>query len=250
MLLALDTATATASVALYDLTRDLLLAELTWQARRRHTQDTLAGAQTVLRMAGVAPAALTALAVTTGPGSFTGVRIGISAAKGIGLGLPQPPRVVGLPTLSVTAAPWLEAALDTTPPAALCAAIQAGRGRYHWVFFAPGDLLRRPSAAEHHAGTAAEFAAGLAALSPAPLWLAGEIDAALLSALRAPDFATPGALAHLRVLDAVSGLRRAGQLARLAALHLAASAAGAPDACADDNLDDLARLQPLYLQEP
>ena len=39
MLLAVDTATATASVALYDLANGLLLAESTWQARRRHTQD-------------------------------------------------------------------------------------------------------------------------------------------------------------------------------------------------------------------
>lgn len=249
MLLALDTATQTASVALYDLTGDLLLAELTWQARRRHTQGTLAAAQTVLRMAGVAPAALTALAVTTGPGSFTGVRIGISVVKGIALGLPQPPRVAGLPTLSVTAAPWLEAAATTSPPATLCACIQAGRGRYNWVHFAPGDLLHRPSAAEHSAGTAADFAVALAALAPQPLWLAGETDAALLTALSAPEFAAPGALAHLRVLDAVSGLRRAGQLARLAALHLAARVAGAQDARAD-NLDDLARLQPLYLQGP
>ena len=66
MLLALDTATATASLALYDLTRDTLVAEWTWQARRRHTQDLLGAAQTLLHQAGATPAALTALAVTTG----------------------------------------------------------------------------------------------------------------------------------------------------------------------------------------
>ena len=51
MLLALDTATATASLALYDLTRDTLVAEWTWQARRRHTQDLLGAAQTLLQQA-------------------------------------------------------------------------------------------------------------------------------------------------------------------------------------------------------
>jgi tRNA A37 threonylcarbamoyladenosine modification protein TsaB len=41
MLLALDTATATASLALYDLAADHLLLEMTWDARRRQTQDLL-----------------------------------------------------------------------------------------------------------------------------------------------------------------------------------------------------------------
>ncbi len=106
MLLAIDTATSTASLALYDLAARQLLAELTWQARRRQTQDLLPALQDLLRLVDLTPAAITALAVTTGPGSFTGVRIAISAAKGMALGLPQPPRVVGIPTLSVTAAPY------------------------------------------------------------------------------------------------------------------------------------------------
>ena len=118
MLLALDTATATASVAVYDRQRGKLLSELTWQARRRHTQDLLPAVEQALAHAGAGVEQITALAVTTGPGSFTGVRIGISAVKGLGLGLAQPPQVVGIPTLSVTAAPWLDAAATGTSPAA------------------------------------------------------------------------------------------------------------------------------------
>ena len=83
MLLAVDTATATASVALYDLANHLLLAESTWQARRRHTQELLTTAQGLLAQIGAQAAQLTALAVTTGPGSFTGVRIGLSTIKGL-----------------------------------------------------------------------------------------------------------------------------------------------------------------------
>ena len=110
MLLALDTATTTATLAIYDLQADLLLGELTWQARRRQTAELLPTAQALLRLLDLTPQALTALAVTTGPGSFTGVRIGVSTVKGIALGLPTLPQVIGLPTLSVTAAPWLTAA--------------------------------------------------------------------------------------------------------------------------------------------
>jgi tRNA threonylcarbamoyl adenosine modification protein YeaZ len=232
MLLALDTATVAVSLALYDLEAQILLAESTWQARRRHTQELLAGAQTLLARVERVPVQISALAATTGPGSFTGVRIALSALKGIALGLPQPPRVVGLPTLSVTAAPWLSVAQSVTAaPVTVCAYVQAGRGRYNWCDFAPGDLLRRPGPADHHAGTAAEFAAALAARTPAPVWLVGEPAADLLAAV------TP--LAQVTPVDAVSGWRRAGSLARLAALHLARGHA-----------DDLATLQPLYLQGP
>src|SRR5690606_29331982 len=87
MLVAFDTATTTASVALYDLTDDTLLAEVTWLARRRHTQDLLVTTQTLLQGLALTPDAITALAVTTGPGSFTGVRIGLSVVKGMGVGL-------------------------------------------------------------------------------------------------------------------------------------------------------------------
>ena len=227
VLLALDTATSSASLAAYDLTRDALLAEWTWQARRRQTQDLLGAAQTLLRQVGVAPAELTALAATTGPGSFTGVRVGISTVKGIGLGLAKMPSVVGVPTLCVTAAPFL-----TLLPAGtrLCATMQAGRGRFNWTFFGADDLLRRPAAAEHANGSLAELVACIEE-TESPLWLVGEQTPALVKAVQG--------LAHLRAVDDVSGLRRAGSLARLAALHLAAGT--------DDGLDGLS---PLYLSEP
>lgn len=230
MLLALDTATATASVALYHLSQGQLQAETTWLARRRHTQDLLITVQNLLQRQSVAVEQLTALAVTTGPGSFTGVRIAISAAKGIGLGLPTPPQVIGLPTLCVTATPWL--ALTGRHPArpTVCAYMQAGRGRYHWAFFAPSDQLQRPGAEAHYSGAADELAQSLCT-TIRPHWLVGELDATLSQAV--------AGLEHVFVIDAVSGLRRAGHLAHLAAQHLAG-----------DVRDDLRALQPLYLRNP
>ena len=229
MLLALDTATSTASVALYHLESHQLLGELTWQARRRQTQDLMPALQDLLRLLGSAAQEVTALAVTTGPGSFTGVRIAVSAAKGLALGLERPPAVVGIPTLSVTAAPFLELAAAHVG-VRICAAIQAGRGRYNWAWFASHDLLQRPTGEEHHAGTVAEFVAHLAEHNSA-VWLAGELGADLHAAV--------ADMPHVRSVDAITSLRRAGQLARLAALHLAAG-----------HNDAIESLQPLYLRNP
>jgi len=232
MLLALDTATANASLAVYDRTLDHLLGEMTWDGRRRQTQDLLVAARSLLDLLELTPDRVTALAVTTGPGSFTGVRIAISAAKGIGLGLPQLPAVIGLPTLCVTAAPWLAAAASTSPPARLCAVIQAGRGRYNWASFAAGEPLFRPAAADHHAGTAQDLAEWLGAQAePARWWLAGEVGDDLAGAAQS--------LAQVTVLDPIYAMRRAGVLARLASAHLAAG-----------NAESLEALQPLYLRQP
>lgn len=231
MLLAIDTATATASLALYDLDAHLLLAEQSWQARRRHTQELVPAVQHLLLTRDVEVDAITALAVITGPGSFTGVRVGISTVKGMALGLRNAPRVLGVPTLTVAAAPWLEAAWSTSPLTIVCAYVQAGRGRYNWCWFGPEDLLFRPAPADHHAGDATEFAAALAAHRAPSIWLAGEADAQLAQAV-AP-------LGHVTLLDPISALRRAGQLARLAELFFA-----------ENVLDDVAILQPLYLHAP
>lgn len=231
MLLALDTATTTAALAVYDLNQQQLLAELTWEARRRQTQDLLVMAQALLAQLDLTPQQVTALAVTTGPGSFTGVRIGISTVKGIALALPARPRVIGMPTLAVTAAPWFTLLQRLQPDSSICAVIHAGRGRYNWVNFAPDQLLWRPGAADHHTGTAAELAAVLGQTASRPLVCVGEVDAALAAAVQP--------LPHVTVVDAVSGWRRAGHLARLAALQLAAGVE-----------DQLSGLEPLYLRAP
>lgn len=231
MLLALDTATTTASLAIYDLTTQTLLAELTWEARRRQTQDLLVTAQHLVTQLALTPQQLTALAVTTGPGSFTGVRIGISTVKGMALGLPAPPRIVGIPTLCVTAAPWFTVLQRLQPAGFLCAVIHAGRGRYNWTNFTSDQRLWRPIATDHHAGTVDELVAALAQCAPLTALCVGEVDQALIDALHP--------LPHVTVIDPVSGWRRAGHLAHLAAQHLAAGTE-----------DQLSTLDPLYLRAP
>jgi tRNA threonylcarbamoyladenosine biosynthesis protein TsaB len=93
--LAFDTANDVATSALV---RDgEVLGERTGRA-----VSVLADADELLRAAGAAPSDLDLLAVGVGPGSFTGVRIGLSAARGIGLALDLP--VAGVSTLAALAA--------------------------------------------------------------------------------------------------------------------------------------------------
>lgn len=228
MLLALDTATHTASIALYDQAADLLLAEQTWQARRRQTEETIPIIQEMLARLEIGAGQIDALAVTTGPGSFTGVRIAISVAKGIALGLDKTPAIIGLPTLCVTAGPFFAPA--EAADATICAFLQAGRGRYNWVFLPPGSDLYRPLADEHYFGRIDDFVADVLDYDE-PVWLVGEMNREVQKAMTGHPSVT--------IVDGVSGLRRAGMLAWLGARHLAAGHA--------DSLDSL---EPLYLREP
>lgn len=98
-ILAIDTATMVSSVAVAD--EKKLLAELTVQTRLTHSETLLPHVEKVLQLAGVEKAELTGVAVSLGPGSFTGLRIGLAAAKAISYGLSIP--IFGIPTTEVLA---------------------------------------------------------------------------------------------------------------------------------------------------
>jgi tRNA threonylcarbamoyladenosine biosynthesis protein TsaB len=127
MLLALDTATRQAGVALYD--GDEVRGELLWQAGRHHTEMMAPAVEELLAHARATPADLTAVAVSLGPGSFTGLRIGLALAKGMAAanGLP----IVGVPTLHATAYPHLDRSMP------VCALLHMGRGRLAYAFYEP-----------------------------------------------------------------------------------------------------------------
>ncbi len=251
MLIAFDTATQTASIAIYDLAAQTLLSEWTWQARRRQTQELLATAETMLEHMSLQPKDITAIAVTTGPGSFTGVRIAISAVKGIGLGLPTPPEIVGLPTLSVTAAPLLEIYREpqgsrrgSHQSRTICAYLRAGRGRFNWAYV-PSEtesspLLWQPNVTDHESGTVDDFVRSLRDHSTSVLEDATAVGEILLVGEKTPELDEAlAAIPNVHILDEVSSTRRAGQLARLAAMHIDAG-----------NVSTISALSPLYLRSP
>ena len=129
MLLAIDTATRIMSIALHS--GEALLAERSWHTPNRHTVELAPAVQQMLDSCDSAVADLTGLGVAIGPGSYTGVRIGVAFAKGLAASQDLP--LVGMTTLDILAAgqPYYQSRVG------LIAVIQAGRGRiiaqsYRW----------------------------------------------------------------------------------------------------------------------
>jgi tRNA threonylcarbamoyladenosine biosynthesis protein TsaB len=104
--LALDTTTKAGSVAVME--GDRLLAVIHGDAGRTHGERLPGEIEAVLRRADVTPRELGLLAVATGPGAFTGLRIGLAAIQGLAMVIDRP--VVGVSALDALAASVLEGA--------------------------------------------------------------------------------------------------------------------------------------------
>lgn len=103
LILAIETATGCGSVALTrgDVRNGRLLAECTCQPEVSHSRKLLGSIQWVLAAAEIGWSDIDALAISIGPGSFTGLRIGLAAAKGIAMAADLP--LIGVPTLDALA---------------------------------------------------------------------------------------------------------------------------------------------------
>jgi tRNA threonylcarbamoyladenosine biosynthesis protein TsaB len=119
MLLALDTSTRTIGVALYN--GISVLGETIWSSPDYHTVELAPKVAEMLSKCGVKTSDLDVVAVAIGPGSFTGLRIGLSLAKGLTLVHHKP--IVGIPTLDILAA------AQPFGGESLVAVLRAGRGR-------------------------------------------------------------------------------------------------------------------------
>ncbi|MDQ0302039.1 tRNA (adenosine(37)-N6)-threonylcarbamoyltransferase complex dimerization subunit type 1 TsaB [Ancylobacter polymorphus] len=141
LILAIDTALDACSAALHDMDTDATRAMEHVVMARGHAESLIPMVQRVMSAAGAAFTDIDLFAVTVGPGSFTGLRVGLSAARGFGLATGKP--VLGLPTLTVLAAPLL--ARDDAVPVA--AAIDARHGNVYLQMIGPaGRVLVSPRA--------------------------------------------------------------------------------------------------------
>jgi len=134
MILAIDTSGATFSAALVK--EETVLAEIFFLSDRHHAEMLLPGIDRMLHDANVRLTDLTAMACTVGPGSFTGIRIGVSTVKGLAI-------AVGLPVIGVST---LEAlAINAAGfPGWICPMIDAKRGQVYAGLYrcsGPGMLV-------------------------------------------------------------------------------------------------------------
>lgn len=208
-LLAIDTSTEQAGFALFNGTR---MTELSWPAGRTQTVSVLPRINDLLGSLDLALEDVGAVGVARGPGTFTGLRVGLSIAKG--LAIVGDRSLIGIDTLAISARPFTDAGLH------VLAVLPAGRQRLVWAVFGEGIHAATPRNT-----TLEELRAYLG--SHRDLVVAGE----LLPEQRAEIVRSHGA-----VVSAAGGARRTGVLAELAW-----------DRWRRGDVDDPATIEPLYL---
>ena len=185
--LAIDTALEACSVAVLDTGRADLRAYESLPMQRGHAEALMPLVARVLNRVQFDFSAIDRVAVTTGPGSFTGLRVGIAAARGIALASGKP--AIGLTTLAAFAAPFI-AADDTLP---VVVAIDARHDHVYLQVFGPGGrTLVAPRIAPLRealrvSSTGMPRVTGTAAAKLAALWPAGERAPTKVDQRGAPD---------------------------------------------------------------
>ena len=223
MILAIDTATKWTGLALHD--GRSIVAELGWQSVSKQTVELAPAVLDLLRRTGLQPSDLAAAAVAIGPGSYTGLRIGLGFAKG--LALANQTKLIGVPTLDILAAsqPWSEERLVAIIEAGrsrICAAIYAWQAAKGWQIERDADIYTWSS---------------LLDTIEAPSIFSGELSPAGAKLIR-------GAKKKHKIATTPQGVRRAGYLADIGWQRLRRGWTNDPAALAPVYLRDAAGARP------
>jgi len=218
MQLAIDTSTDTASLALVQ--NSEVLAELTWRCEQNHTVELLPRLTDLLTRAKSRLQSISCIIVAKGPGSFNGLRVGISTAKGLSFSLGIP--IIGISTLEVEAYQHAETNLP------ICPIFNAGRGEIATAIYQMKGNKWRQITGEHI--TTIER---LCSQITTKTIFCGEFVASIAGQLRKQ-------LKQRAIISSSTArLRRAGFLAELGQQRLEAG-----------SYDNPASLHPLYLRQP
>jgi tRNA threonylcarbamoyladenosine biosynthesis protein TsaB len=124
-ILGVDTSAQTGSVAVLE--GDTVLAGVSVTSTRTHAKRLMSAVDATLEMAGLTIAECDGFAVTTGPGSFTGLRIGVSTVKGLGFATKKP--VTGVSTLDALAYQF------PSFPHVICPVLDARKGQIYTALY-------------------------------------------------------------------------------------------------------------------
>lgn len=213
-ILSIDTSSGQGGVALYD---GRMLSTRSWPADRSHTTTLLTEIHHLLDRADISVRELAAVAIATGPGTFTGLRVGFGVAKGFHLASGVP--LIGVPTLEASA---LAFASCGTP---VVAVVGAGRGRLVWARFESSTAGLTQSRAPRN-GTLSDLLAELN--GSGPVLVTGEVDEDQAELIDSIDGVSVPSLA-LR-------MRHPGAVAELAWRRWRAG-----------DVDDASAIEPVYL---
>jgi tRNA threonylcarbamoyladenosine biosynthesis protein TsaB len=161
-ILSIDTSSNQGGIALYD---GRTLSIRSFPADRSHTTTLLSEIHHLLDRADISVRGLAAVAIATGPGTFTGLRVGFGVAKGFHLATRVP--LIGISTLEATAHVF------ATCAAPVVAVIGAGRGRLVWARYEPRGASLGQSRPPRN-GTVSELVEELR--GSGPLLVTGELD--------------------------------------------------------------------------
>jgi len=218
MELAIDTSSNIASIALSH--KGELLSELTWQSTYNHTVELIPNLAYLLKQAKLQPSSIEAIIVAKGPGSFNGLRVGISVAKGMALSLNIP--LLGVSTLETEAYPFSYNKLPIRP------ILKASRQEIATALYQQEDDHWRRLEKEHLTTLQTLYAQ----ISQETLFC-GEIANDMANEIRQN-------LGKLAIMPQnIARLPRAGYLAALGWQRLSRG-----------ERDNLAALQPMYLRPP
>jgi tRNA threonylcarbamoyladenosine biosynthesis protein TsaB len=161
-ILSIDTSSSQGGIALYD---GRTLSMRSFPAERSHTTTLLSEIHHLLDRAETSVRELAAVAIATGPGAFTGLRVGFGVAKGFHLATEVP--LIGISTLEATALGFATCATSVV------AVIGAGRGRLVWARYEPSSAGLDQSRPPRN-GTVSELVEELR--GSGPLHVTGELD--------------------------------------------------------------------------
>ncbi len=216
MILAIDTATRSAGLAVYDGYH--VRAEFTWDTSDHHTVELMPRIVEMLNQINVSIDQISGLGVSIGPGSFTGVRVGVAAAKGLALARNIP--IVGVRSTDVLAyaVKWCQ------PP--LVVVVRAGRGRWIAARYLKDDCEAWRQDGDYSL-TTAEM---IGTVWEEATTMCGELSESEQNTVK------QRLGERVQLLAPAFSLRRAGFLAELAWQRIQAG-----------QLDDAATIQPIYL---